>query len=539
MKMLQAIFSTRYFVFLLAAGGGTVLAVFAIIGGGGWTWTLVAALALTALGVHDIVQARHSLLRNYPIVGHVRFMLEELRGVVRQYFLEGDDENVPFSRNKRSVVYQRAKEELDKRPFGTKLDIYAPAFEWLNHSIAPKLPAPHPDRLIVGGPDCSRPYSISRLNISAMSFGALGANAIRALNRGARMGGFAHDTGEGGCSVHHLEEGGDLIWEIGSGYFGCRTPYGHFSPEGFAERAALEQIRMVEIKLSQGAKPGHGGVLLGAKVTPEIAAARGVPVGVDCISPPGHSAFRTPLELMMFIGELRTLSGGKPIGFKLCIGLEWEFIALGKAMLETGIRPDFIVVDGGEGGTGAAPPEFMDHVGMPLRDGLLFAHNALVGMNLRKDIRLAASGRIASAFDIARAIVLGADWCNSGRGFMFALGCIQAQNCHTGLCPVGVATQDPARQRALVIADKAKRVFHLHRNTLATLGELVAAVGLDNPGQLRPHHFSRRVGPDRVETYDRLYKFLEPGELLAGTDDPLFRAAWSAARTDSFAPAEA
>ncbi|MEI6559690.1 MAG: FMN-binding glutamate synthase family protein [Rhodospirillaceae bacterium] len=537
MKMLEAMFSARYFVFLLAVGGGAMLAVFAVIGGG-LTWALAVALALTALGVHDIVQTRHSLLRNYPIVGHVRFILEELRGVVRQYFLEGDDENVPFSRNNRSVVYQRAKEELDKRPFGTKLDVYAPAFEWLNHSIVPKLPAPQPDRVMVGGADCSCPYSASRLNISAMSFGALGANAIRALNRGARMGGFAHDTGEGGCSVHHLEEGGDLIWEIGSGYFGCRAPDGRFSPERFAERAALEQIRMVEIKLSQGAKPGHGGVLLGAKVTSEIAAARGVPVGVDCISPPAHSAFGTPLELMRFIGELRALSGGKPVGFKLCIGLEWEFIALGKAMLESGIRPDFIVVDGGEGGTGAAPPEFMDHVGMPLRDGLLFAHNALVGMNLRKDIRLAASGRIASAFDIARAIVLGADWCNSGRGFMFAVGCIQAQNCHTGLCPVGVATQDPARQRALVIADKAERVFHLHRGTLGTLGELVAAVGLDHPGQLRPHHFSRRVGPDRVETYDRLYKFLEPGELLAGTDDPLFRTAWSTARADSFAPVQ-
>ncbi len=540
MKMLQVIFAPRYAVFLLdavfllVAGGGAALAA----GGGGSLWLPAMALALAALGIHDLVQTRHSILRNYPIVGHLRFLLEEVRGVVRQYFLEGDNENVPFSRNKRAVVYQRAKEELDKRPFGTKLDVYAPAFEWLNHSIAPTPPASEPGRILVGGPGCSRPYSASRLNISAMSFGALGANAIRALNRGARMGGFAHDTGEGGCSRHHLEEGGDLIWEIGSGYFGCRAADGSFSPERFAERAALEQIRMVEIKLSQGAKPGHGGVLLAAKVTAEIAAARGVPMGVDCVSPVRHSAFATPLELMRFIGELRALSGGKPVGFKLCVGLGWEFLALGKAMLESGVRPDFIVVDGGEGGTGAAPPEFMDHVGMPLRDGLLFAHNALVGMNLRQDIRLAASGRIASAFDIARALVLGADWCNSARGFMFAVGCIQAQNCHTGLCPVGVATQDPLRQRALVIADKAERVFHLHRNTLATLAELVGAVGLDNPGQLRPHHFSRRVGPDRVETYDRLYKFLEPGELLAGTDDPLFRAAWSAARADSFAQAD-
>jgi glutamate synthase domain-containing protein 2 len=537
MDMLRTVFSPRYAVFLLAVGASAALAIGGEGWGWDWDWPLAFTLALALLGLYDLFQTRHSLLRNYPIVGHVRFALEAVRGVVRQYFLEGDDENLPFSRNKRSVVYQRAKEELDKRPFGTKLDVYGSSFEWLNHSIAPKPVAREPGRILVGGPDCARPYSASRLNISAMSFGALGANAIRALNRGARIGGFAHDTGEGGCGRHHLAEGGDLIWEIGSGYFGCRDPDGRFSPERFAERAALEPVRMIEIKLSQGAKPGHGGVLPGAKVTPEIAEARGVPVGVDCVSPARHSAFSTPLELMRFIAELRRLSGGKPVGFKLCVGLGWEFLALGKAMLETGIRPDFIVIDGGEGGTGAAPPEFMDHVGMPLRDGLLFAHNTLVGLNLRQEIRLGASGRIASAFDIARAIVLGADWCNSARGFMFAVGCIQAQNCHTGLCPVGVATQDPMRQRALVITDKAERAFHLHRATLSTLAELVAAVGLDEPGQLRPHHFSRRLGPDRVETYDRLYQFLEPGALLAGTDAPLFKQAWAAARADSFAPA--
>ena len=531
MPGLRAIFIPRHTALLLAVGGSVAAALY------GPFWLLALLLGLTGLGVHDLIQTRHSILRNYPILGHVRFVLEAVRIELRQYFLEGDNEDVPFSRNQRTVIYQRAKLEPDKRPFGTKLDVYAPAFEWLNHSIAPKQPAHEPDRVAIGGPDCAKPYSASRLNISAMSFGALGANAIRALSRGARLGGFAQDTGEGGCSRHHLEEGGDLIWEIGSGYFGCRTAESRFDPERFAERAGLDQVRMIEIKLSQGAKPGHGGVLPGSKVTAEIAAAREVPMGVDCLSPARHSAFSTPIELMRFIAELRRLSGGKPVGFKLCIGLEWEFIALGKAMLETGITPDFIVIDGGEGGTGAAPLEFMDHVGMPLRDALLFAHNALVGMNLRHRIRLAASGRIISAFDMARAMVLGADWCNSGRGFMFAVGCIQSQSCHTGGCPVGVCTQDPGRQRALVVADKAERVRHFHHGTLEALGELVAAAGVDHPGLLRPHHFSRRVGPDRVETYDRLYRFLAPGELLDGSDDPLFINAWAAARADSFAPA--
>jgi glutamate synthase domain-containing protein 2 len=351
------------------------------------------------------------------------------------------------------------------------------------------------------------------------------------------MGRFAHDTGEGGFSPYHREMGGDIIWEIGSGYFGCRAEDGGFSQARFRETVAAPQIRMIEIKLSQGAKPGHGGVLPAAKVSAEIAATRGVPMGVDCISPPYHRAFSTPLEMMAFIARLREWSDGRPVGFKLCVGHGWEFLAICKAMLETGIAPDFVVVDGAEGGTGAAPLEFLDHVGMPLREGLLFVHNALVGTGLRDRIRIGASGKIVTAFDIARAMALGADWCNSARGFMFALGCIQSQSCHTDRCPVGVATQDPARQRALVVPDKATRVARFHGSTLHALAEVVAAAGLDHPSQLRPQHFSQRIAAGKVKSFDRLYRFMRPGEILHGTDDPRFAEPWRVARADSFQPA--
>jgi glutamate synthase domain-containing protein 2 len=497
---------------------------------------LVVAALLAGLGVYDVAQTRHSVLRNYPISAHLRFLLEDVRAEIRQYFLESDIEGTPFSRDKRSVVYQRAKGQLDKRPFGTQLDVYASSFEWLNHSMAPKPQALEPFRVTIGGPDCRQPYSCSVFNISAMSFGSLSANAIRALNKGARLGGFAHDTGEGGLSPYHREFGGDIVWEIGSGYFGCRDDQGRFSPQRFAERAADPQIKMIEIKLSQGAKPGHGGVLPASKVTAEIAATRDVPQGKDCISPAFHSAFSTPLELITFVGELQRLSEGKPVGFKLCIGHHWEFLAVCKAMLATGIAPDFIVVDGAEGGTGAAPLEFADHVGMPLRDGLMFVHNALVGINLRHRIKIGASGKIASAFDMARTMALGADWCNSARGFMFAIGCIQSRSCHTDRCPTGVATQDPVRQRALVVTDKAERVHHFHASTLKALAELIAAAGLEHPCELRPSHLSKRVSPNQVETYDHLYHFLAPGELLTGTNDIRFRSAWALAQTDTFAP---
>src|SRR5271170_2759095 len=472
--------------------------------------------ALALVGTMDLVQTRHAVLRNYPLLAHIRFILEEIRPEIRQYFLESEKDGTPFSRDKRALVYQRAKRALDKRPFGTQNDVYASGFEWLDHSIAPRPGCKEPFRIVIGGPDCSKPYSASIFNISAMSFGALSANAIRSLNIGAKKGNFAHDTGEGGYSRYHRENGGDLIWEIGSGYFSCRNADGTFSPEKFAENARSDQIRMVELKLSQGAKPGHGGVLPAAKVNAEISVTRGVPMGVDCISPSHHSAFSTPIEMMHFIATMRRLSGGKPAGFKLCIGHPWEFLAICKAMMATDIYPDFIVVDGKEGGTGAAPLEFTDHLGMPLREGLNFVHNALIGINARERIKVGASGKIISAFDIARVMALGADWCNSARGFMFALGCIQSQSCHTDRCPTGVTTQNKLRQRALVVPDKAERVFQFHRQTLGALGEILIAAGLSHPNEIGPEHIVRRVSRDGVRLLSTIANFIEPGSLLEG-----------------------
>ena len=502
-----------------------------------WGWLVPLTLALLlALGLNDLVQTRHSILRNYPVIGHVRYLLEMIRPELRQYFFEGDKEGAPFSWDERAIVYQRAKKVLASRPFGTEFDVYAEGYEWVRHSIAPTPVADADFRVTIGGPDCARPYAASVFNISAMSFGALSANAIRALNKGASLGGFAHDTGEGGFSPYHAEYGGDIIWEIGSGYFGARNQDGSFSPERFTATAALPQIKMVELKLSQGAKPGHGGVLPGAKVTAEIAATRGVAIGVDCVSPSRHSTFSTPVELLEFLGEMRRLSGGKPTGFKLCVGHRWEFLAICKAMLETRIYPDFIVVDGKEGGTGAAPLEFMDHIGMPLREGLTFVHNALVGIGARDRIRIGASGKIITAFDIARVLALGADWCNSARGFMFAVGCIQSQSCHTDRCPVGVATQDPHRQRALVAPEKAIRVHNFHSETLRALAEFVAAAGLSHPSEFMPAHFSRRVSPNQVFTLHDIYPPLAPGELLEGVIDARFADSWRMADPHSFRP---
>ncbi len=495
---------------------------------------LVVFISLAVIGTVDVVQKRHAVLRNYPLSAHIRFILEEIRPEIRQYFLESEKDGTPFSRDKRALVYQRAKRALDKRPFGTQNDVYASGFEWLDHSIAPKPAAKEPFRILVGGPDCDKPYSASIFNISAMSFGALSKNAILALNGGAKKGNFAHDTGEGGYSPYHRENGGDIIWEIGSGYFSCRNGDGSFCADKFAAAATQDQVKMVELKLSQGAKPGHGGVLPGAKVSAEIAVTRGVPVGIDCISPSRHSAFSSPIEMMQFIAAMRRLSGGKPAGFKLCIGHPWEFLALCKAMLETKIYPDFIVVDGKEGGTGAAPLEFTDHLGMPLREGLNFVHNALIGINARSRIKLGAGGKIISAFDIARVMALGADWCNSARGFMFALGCIQSLSCHTDRCPTGVSTQDPARQRALVIPDKAERVYNFHRATIESLAELVGAAGLDHPSQFALVHFSRRVSQHEVKSFGELYPPLKPGELLTGTADKRYQTAWDMASAEEF-----
>jgi len=495
---------------------------------------LIAFIALAVVGIHDVLQQRHSVLRNYPLTAHIRFILEEIRPEIRQYFLESEKDGTPFSRDKRAIVYQRAKQALDKRPFGTQNDVYSSGYEWLDHSMAPRPVCKEPFRITVGGPECAKPYAASIFNVSAMSFGSLSANAILALNKGAKKGNFAHDTGEGGYSPYHRENGGDIIWEIGSGYFSCRNDDGTFCADKFEKNAANDQVKMVELKLSQGAKPGHGGVLPAAKVSPEIAETRGVPIGKDCNSPARHSAFSTPIELMQFIATMRKLSGGKPAGFKLCVGHPWEFLAVCKAMLETDIYPDFIVVDGKEGGTGAAPLEFTDHLGMPLREGLNFVHNALVGINARDRIKLGASGKIISAFDIARAMALGADWCNSARGFMFALGCIQSQSCHTDKCPTGVATQDRVRQRALVVPDKAERVFNFQRATLEALAELVAAAGLDHPSQFAPAHFSRRISQHEVKSFSELYPPLEPGELLKGSGDKRYEVAWAMANAKEF-----
>ena len=502
--------------------------------GGAWIAAVVFGL-LSLVGVLDLIQGRHTIQRNYPVIGHIRWMVEFVRPEIRQYLLESDQEAAPFSRSQRSLVYQRAKGDPDDRPFGTLLDVYAVGYEYIAHSTRP-VPASDPEsfRITIGGPQCAKPYSASVFNISAMSFGSLSAAAIRALNRGAKMGNFSHDTGEGSISSYHREGGGDIVWEVASGYFGCRTVDGHFDPDKFAAQARTDQVKMVEIKLSQGAKPGHGGVLPAAKVTQEIADTRGVPMGVDCISPPRHSAFSTPREMMAFITQLRELSGGKPVGFKLCLGHPWEFMGMVKAMLETGVLPDFIVVDGAEGGTGAAPTEFADHIGTPMREGLLFVHNTLVGAGLRDRIRIGVAGRIVSAFDMASVLAIGADWCNAARGFMFALGCVQSLSCNTNHCPTGVATQDKLRQRGLVVPDKAERVYRFHRQTVASLAQMLAAAGLSHPDELGPHHLVRRVSATEIRQFVHLHIFLKPGALLQGDCDGFYAHNWMRASADSF-----
>ena len=536
LNFFHSVFPMRYLAFTLCAIG-LLWSLLAWVGGGYVLPVLVFAY-LVGTGFHDLLQTKRAVLRNYPVIGHMRFLLEFIRPEIRQYFIESDNEATPFSRAQRSLVYQRSKGDSDKRPFGTQLDTHATGHEWMTHSVAPSTLASHDFRITIG-PHTAQPYSASVFNISAMSFGALSANAISALNAGAKRGGFAHDTGEGSISVHHRKHGGDLIWEVASGYFGCRNEDGTFNADKFKANARDPQVKMIEIKLSQGAKPGHGGVLPGPKVTPEIAEARGVPVGVDCVSPASHSAFRTPVELMHFVARLRELSGGKPTGFKLCIGHPWEWFAMVKAMLQTGITPDFIVVDGTEGGTGAAPLEFIDHVGSPLQEGLILVHNSLRGAGLRSQIMIGCAGKVVSAFDIARLMALGANWCNSARGFMFAIGCIQAQTCHSGHCPTGVTTQDPLRQQALVVGDKSERVYHFHQNTLHALKELVQAAGVHHPNEINAHHIVRRTGDHTVDSLAHaLLREIPKGSLLKESLDGLpmvYQHHWPKASADSFA----
>ena len=529
-------YPVRYTTFFIALAGLCFSLLLTVASGQGY-WMCLLFAALSAVGVHDLLQTHHAILRNYPILGHMRFLLEFIRPEIRQYFIESESEAAPFSRAQRSLVYARAKGQSDKRPFGTQLNVDEPGYEWLTHSMAPTTIASADFRVHVGNTACSQPYDISLFNVSAMSFGALSANAVMALNQGAKMGGFAHDTGEGSISRYHRIHGGDLIWEIGSGYFGCRDDQGRFSPERFVEQAREPQVKMIEIKLSQGAKPGHGGVLPAAKVTPEIAEARGIPLGADCVSPAAHSSFSTPVELLEFMQSLRELSLNKPVGFKLCIGHPWEWFGIAKAMLETRILPDFIVVDGAEGGTGAAPLEFSDHMGMPLKEGLRLVHNTLVGIGMREHVKLGASGKIINSFDIARALALGADWCNSARGFMFALGCIQAQTCHTGNCPTGVTTQDPQRQLALVVPTKAQRVKNFHQHTLASLQELLQAAGLHAPHEVNAHHFSHRLSGNETQTLAQMYPALSASALLKDNLSKLpepFKSYWAKSQAANF-----
>ncbi|WP_029003997.1 FMN-binding glutamate synthase family protein [Azorhizobium doebereinerae] len=526
----------RHSVFFAVVAVALLGLVLSFAGSPAWIWLFCAAMPLVAIGVFDMVQQQHSLLRNYPLIGTMRWLFEDLRPYLRQYIVEGDQEGRPYPRSDRSLIYARAKAEEDRQPFGTELNAYSSEYEWMTHSLAPLPAAEEPFRVTVGGPQCTRPYSSAVLNVSAMSFGSLGRNAIEALNLGAKRGGFYHDTGEGGLSPYHRIHGGDIVWELGSGYFGCRNRDGSFSPERFAEKAADDQVKMVEIKLSQGAKPGHGGVLPAAKVTPEIAEIRGIALGEDCISPSRHPAFSTPVEMMEFVAQLRELSGGKPVGIKLCVGHPSETFAIVKAMLKTGIRPDFVVVDGSEGGTGAAPRELADHVGMPLREGLVLMRNALVGAGLRGEVRLAASGKVTSGFSMAANMAIGADWCNAARAFMFSLGCVQSLRCHTGLCPTGVTTNDEHLQRGLVVADKALRVASFQKHTVAALADLVAAAGLAHPSDLLPHHVWHRLSPIEVRPLDRLYTFLAPFALVEAPDDTPYAAEWRAADADSFVP---
>lgn len=481
-----------------------------------WILLLALVFGLTVMGIYDMVQKKHSIMRTYPVFGRMRYWMESLRPKMYQYFVESDIDGRPINRIDRSTIYQRAKQQMDTTPFGTQLNVYEEGYEWMCHSIAPKdfHGLNHRPRVLIGNKDCKQPYSASILNVSAMSFGSLSSNAIEALNGGAKIGGFAHNTGEGGISPHHLVQGGDIIWQIGTGYFGCRDEEGNFSPEIFAKTAAHENIKMIELKLSQGAKPGHGGILPAKKNTPEIAAIRHVKPYTTVYSPPYHTAFNSPEGLILFLKQMRELSGGKPVGFKLCIGRKSEFVGICKAMIKLDIYPDFITVDGGEGGTGAAPQEFSNHVGAPLLDGLAFVHNMLVGFNIRHHIRIIASGKILTGFHILRAVALGADACNSARAMMMAIGCIQALQCNTNKCPTGVATQDPALTVGLVVSDKKQRVANYHEDTVKTFVELMGAAGIDDYKKLTRSHIYRRVFMNEVRTLEDIFPSLQPGCML-------------------------
>ncbi|MGP9786705.1 FMN-binding glutamate synthase family protein [Glutamicibacter sp. 287] len=521
------------FLFVLAAG----FVLTALLAGtsGNWVWWILVALTavLVAVGIRDMTQKRHAILRNFPILGHARYLFEFIRPEIQQYFIERNTDGTPFDRDTRSMIYARAKGTDSHKAFGTELKVNEVGHEYLLHSSAPVAPSKEQHRVEIGSSQCAQPYEMSLLNISSMSFGSLSANAVLAMNKGAAMGDFVHETGEGGLTKYHLEHGADLFWEIGSGYFGCRTPEGRFNPETFARKANLPQVKGITIKMSQGAKPGLGGVLPAAKVTAEIAEAREVPMGQDCISPASHGEFSTPRELLAFVSKLRKLSGGKPVGIKFCVGSRTDVMAICKAMIETGVLVDFITVDGAEGGTGAAPLEYEDHVGTPLTEGLMLVHNVLMGAGLRHEIRLAAAGKIANGSDIVKRLIQGADFAFSARPMMMATGCIQAQKCHTNHCPVGVATQNKRLMRALDVEDKGHRVYNYHRLTVTEAGQIMASMGLHGPDQLNTRMLRRRVNLQSTRSYASLFHWLQPGELLENPPAS-WRDDWQEADADHF-----
>ncbi len=496
-------------------------------------WFMAILIPIMLLWTYDLLQKKRTLLRNFPVLGHMRYILEFLRPEIQQYFIANDEEERPFNRETRSIIYQRSKNVRDTIAFGTERDIQAVGYTWVLHSLDPKHIHEVEPRILIGGPGCSKPYSASRFNVSAMSFGALSARAIMALNKGAQLGGFAQNTGEGGLSPYHLQ-GGDLVFQMGTAYFGCRDDQGRFNDNEFVTIATRDEVKMIEIKLSQGAKPSHGGILPAAKLTQEIATVRKVAMGQDVVSPAAHSAFNSPIGLLEFVKKCRDLALGKPTGFKLCIGRKDEFLGICKAMLETGIMPDFITVDGAEGGTGAAPLEFTNHVGEPLEAALVFVHNALVGINVRQHIRIICSGKIATGFDLVEKIALGADVCNAARAMMMSVGCVQSKQCNANTCPTGVATQNKRLQRGLVVDEKKHRAAHFHKNTMRSFLEIVGAMGLTNPSELKPGYLMRRVSSECVKPFDDIHKYLTPGQLLGNNIPESFRKYWEVASVGRF-----
>ena len=522
----------RYFYYASAIVLATIFLLLLMIGEA--KWFICVIIIIAGVYLYDTLQTKHTLLKNFPVIGHFRYFFESIRPEIHQYFIASDTDELPFNRDTRSAIYARAKNHSAVQPFGTDHNLYEEGAEWVVHSLAPVEASVEAAWVTIGGEECKQPYKASRLNISAMSFGALSKHAIIALNKGAKLGGFYHNTGEGGLSEYHQAGGGDLVFQIGTGYFGCRNKDGTFSSDAFKEKATLTQVKMIEIKLSQGAKPAHGGILPAAKLSEEIAQIRMVSMGQDVISPPKHTEFSTPEGLLTFVQRLRQLSGGKPTGFKLCVGRRSEFLSICKAMIKTGITPDFITIDGAEGGTGAAPQEFSNSIGLPLKEGLHFVHSALIGCGLRNKMRIICSGKIASGFDMIRVMALGADACNAARPMMMALGCLQSKQCHANTCPVGVATQNKRLYKNLVIEDKKERVNNYHRNTIKNYLEILGAVGLSVPDDIHPDLVMRRVSDVKINSYNTIYRLLSDGCLARGEVPEAWAYHWDAAAAEHF-----